>query len=230
LLILGYLKTVDKGDVNRNHWVYRFLEVVSTAGLGWLHGANDAQKTMGIIGATLLSAGYVGLKGKDIDIPLWVVFACHVVIAVGTFMGGWSIIGKMALDIYPNMQRTSGLCANIGAITALETCTALGLPVSTTHLMNFGILAAGVGDGGVKGVRWRVMGEMIACWIFTIPVAIFLGFALASMMLLPGAWAPFFLHFLGSCLDFIHAVLFVATRERTRYCGIVNCTDVLWRK
>jgi len=205
-------KKENAGDADRNHWVYRGLTIISTAGLGWMHGSNDAQKTMGVIGATLLAAGYTGMNGKHVVIPLWVIFACNIVIAIGTMFGGWSIVAKMALDIYPGLQRTSAICANAGAIAAIETATAIGLPVSTTHAMNSAILLAGIGDAGVKSVKWKEMGKMLICWILTIPTTIFLGFAFASMMTLPGSWSPFFCVFWGCVL--VLFMLFCLYRQR----------------
>jgi len=164
---------------------------------------------MGVIAACLLSAGYTttysyldssGKPATDVVIQPWVMFSCNAAIGFGTLFGGWAIVGKMALDIYPKMNRTSGFCANTGAIISLSVATyglPIGLPVSTTHAMNCGIVAAGVSESGFKGVQWRVMLYMLICWIFTIPTTMFLGFALCSLMLLPGAWAPFFCIFWG---------------------------------
>jgi len=211
-------------EIDRDNRLFRFLEVASTAGLAWLHGANDAQKTMGIIAFCLLSAGYTntytymdknGAKVTDVQIQPWVLYACHIAIGIGTLFGGWSIVGKMALDIYPKLNRTSGFCANVGAIVSLSVATyglPIGLPVSTTHAMNCGIVAAGVGESGFKGVQWKVMVQMVLTWIITIPCTIFLGFALASLMLLPGAWSPFFCIFFGVLS--IMFMIFCAYKQR----------------
>jgi len=211
-------------EVDRNNPLFRALEVLSTGGLAWLHGANDAQKTMGIIAACLLSAGYTtthsyqdkaGKTVTDVSIDSWVMFSCHAAIGIGTLFGGWSIVGRMALDIYPKMTRASGFAANSGAIISLSVATyglPIGLPVSTTHAMNCGIVAAGVTEGGFKAVQWRVMAHMVLTWIITIPITIFLGFALASLMLLPGAWSPFFCIFWGVAI--IGFMLFCVYKQR----------------
>jgi len=211
-------------EVDRNNHFFRVLEILSTGGLAWLHGANDAQKTMGVIAACLLSAGYTttitykdstGKPATDVVIAPWVMFACHAAIGLGTMFGGWSIVGKMALDIYPKMNRTSGFSANTGAIVSIAVATyglPIGLPVSTTHAMNCGILAAGVGESGFKAVQWKVMSYLLICWIFTIPCTIFVGFSLASLMLLPGDWSPFFCIFWGVIV--LAFMMFCAYKQR----------------
>lgn len=196
VILFKAITKATKYEVDKDNWVMRSLEVLSTGGLAWLHGANDAQKTMGIIAACLLSAGYTSTysyldsSGKivtDVHIEGWVLYSCCGAIAVGTLFGGWSIVGKMALDIYPKLNRASGFCANSGAIVALSVATyglPIGLPVSTTHAMNCAILATGVGESGRKAVHWHTMAHMLVCWIVTIPITMFVGFAATSLMLL----------------------------------------------
>jgi len=159
---------------------------------------------MGVIAACLYSAGYTGTTTykdstgatqTDVVIAPWVVYTCCAAIGFGTLFGGWSIVGKMALDIYPKMQRSSGFCANSGAIIALSVATyglPIGLPVSTTHLMNCAIVSTGVAESGIRAVQWKVMVNMLITWVSTIPCTIFIGFVLGSLMILPGGWGPFF--------------------------------------
>jgi len=225
ILLFKAITKAAKYEIDKDNWVMRALEVLSTGGLAWLHGANDAQKTMGIIAACLLSAGYtttysyVDSSGKtvtDVHIEPWVLYSCHVAIGIGTLFGGWSIVGKMALDIYPKLNRTSGFCANSGAIVSLSVATyglPIGLPVSTTHATNCAILAAGLGESGRKAVHWKTMGHMLVCWICTIPVTMFVGFAITSLMLLPGSWSPFFCIFWGVVI--IGFMLFCVFKQRT---------------
>ena len=156
-----------------DHGVFKGLQLVSAAALSFGHGANDAQKTMGIIGALLLSAGYTTMDEKNIVIPMWVSLAAYAAIALGTVWGGWKIIETMGLRL-TTLHASSGVAANIGANTAVFGATALGVPISTTHAAATSIIGAGIASG--KGANWKVIGEMLIAWIITIPAAGSIGY------------------------------------------------------
>jgi len=147
------------------------------------HGANDAQKTMGVIAALLGGAGYVeSHPGKPINVPEWVALASYGAIAVGTAWGGWKIIDTMGLRLTRLNART-GVAANIGATTAIFGATALGAPISTTHAAASSVIGAGAASR--SGTNWKVIGEMVTAWVATIPSTAVVGWLVYRATQLP---------------------------------------------
>ncbi len=151
-----------------DNW-FRRLQLVSAGLYSLGHGGNDAQKTAGIIWMLLVAAGHLGAKDP---MPMWVVVACYVTIALGTAFGGWRIVKTMGQRI-TKLRPVGGFCAETGGALTLFIATGLGIPVSTTHT----ITGAIVGVGSVRhpsGVRWGVAGNIVWAWIFTIPASAFM--------------------------------------------------------
>jgi PiT family inorganic phosphate transporter len=172
-LIWALVKVTKWSD---NAKPFKGMQVVSAACMAFGHGANDAQKTMGIIAALLAGAGYIGGEGdKELGVPGWVGLAAYSAIALGTVYGGWKIIETVGLKITSLNART-GVAANIGAITAIFGATGLGIPISTTHASATSVVGAGVAGG--RGTNWRVVGEMVTAWTITIPATATIGFLL----------------------------------------------------
>ena len=144
---------------------FRRMQLVSAAFFSLNHGANDAQKTMGIITTILLAAGYI----KTFDVPFWVIISAHAAIALGTLAGGWRIIHTMGTKI-TKLQPVGGFAAETGAAFALLTATQLGVPVSTTHAITGAIVGVGA-TRRLSAVRWGVAGQIVWAWILTIPCA-----------------------------------------------------------
>ena len=145
---------------------FRRLQLVSAALFSLNHGANDAQKTMGIIAGLLFTAGY--LHGP-FYIPFWVILIAHAAIGLGTLSGGWRIIHTMGSRI-TKLQPVNGFAAETGAASAILLATHFGIPVSTTHA----ITGAIVGVGATRrwsAVRWGVAGRIVWAWLVTIPAA-----------------------------------------------------------
>jgi len=180
-LVLGIQRLTKMHD---NHPVFKGFQLVSAAAVSFGHGANDAQKTMGVIAALLLGAGYseMGADGKTIVVPEWVALSAYGAIALGTLWGGWKIIETMGLRL-TTLHANSGLAANIGATTAIFGATAVGMPISTTHAAASSIVGAGVGSG--KGANWKVVGEMVLAWVITIPAAATVAFIMFHLTQLP---------------------------------------------
>ena len=180
-LVIGIQKAFKWHD---NHPVFKGLQLVSAGAVSFGHGANDAQKTMGVIAALLLGAGYtqIGADGKSVVVPEWVALSAYSAIALGTLWGGWKIIETMGLKL-TTLHASSGTAANIGATTAIFGATALGMPISTTHAAASSIVGAGVGSG--KGANWRVVGEMVLAWVITIPVSGTIAFLMFHLTQLP---------------------------------------------
>ena len=185
-LILGIQRIFKMRD---NHPVFKGLQLVSAAGVSFGHGANDAQKTMGVIAALLLAAGYTTMDaaGEAVVVPEWVALSAYGAIAIGTLWGGWKIIETMGLRI-TTLHANSGLAANIGATTAIFGATAVGMPISTTHAAASSIVGGGVASG--KGANWKVVGEMVLAWVITIPAAGLVAFVMYHLTQLPtiAAW------------------------------------------
>lgn len=185
-LVLGIQRLTKWHD---NHPVFKGAQLVSAAAVSFGHGANDAQKTMGVIAALLLGAGYTEMAadGKTVVVPEWAALSAYAMIALGTLWGGWKIIETMGLRI-TTLHANSGTAANIGATTAIFGATAVGMPISTTHAAASSIVGAGVGSG--KGANWKVVGEMVIAWVITIPSSAIIAFLMFKLTQLPtiAAW------------------------------------------
>jgi inorganic phosphate transporter, PiT family len=148
---------------------FRRLQLVSASLYSLGHGGNDAQKTAGIIWMLLIASGY--LAAKD-PIPMWVVAACYVTIALGTAFGGWRIVKTMGQRI-TKLKPVGGFCAETGGAAMLFIATALGIPVSTTHTITGAIVGVGAAQS-TSAVRWGVAGNIVWAWVLTIPCSAFI--------------------------------------------------------
>jgi PiT family inorganic phosphate transporter len=165
----------------------RTMTLVSACGLAFAHGSNDAQKSMGIITLALLAfvkAGHGGfpewILPKNDNVPLWVIVACAASIACGTMAGGTKIIKTMGTKII-RLNTLQGFAAQTaGAITILG-ASHLGVPVSTTHIINGSIMGVGASKR-VSAVRWGVASNILVAWVLTIPLSALM--AWASMKLI----------------------------------------------
>ncbi|GAA3622208.1 inorganic phosphate transporter [Microlunatus ginsengisoli] len=164
---------------------FKGLQLVSAAAVSFGHGANDAQKTMGIMAALLYAGGYIGLQADgNLEIDWWIPLLAYSAIAAGTIWGGWKIIETMGLRI-TSLRASSGLAANIGAVTAIFGATGMGIPISTTHAAASSVSGSGVASG--QGINIRVVGEMVLAWIVTIPSTVVIGWLMLELTRLPGA-------------------------------------------
>jgi inorganic phosphate transporter, PiT family len=144
---------------------FRRLQLVSSAAYSMGHGANDAQKTMGIIWLLLIANG---LTTKD-HLPVWVVFSCFVAIGFGTMFGGWRIVKTMGQRI-TKLKPVGGFAAECAGSIALFMATYFSIPVSTTHTITGAIIGVGT-TRGTSAVRWGVAGNIVIAWIVTIPAS-----------------------------------------------------------
>jgi len=159
---------------------FRRLQLLSAAFFSLNHGANDAQKTMGIIAGLLFTAGYL----QQFEIPFWVVLAAHAAIGLGTLAGGWRIIHTMGSKI-TKLQPVGGFAAETGAALALLIATLTGVPVSTTHAITGSIVGVGA-TRRLSAVRWGVAGQIVWAWILTIPAAFVIGAGTYSLLAVTG--------------------------------------------
>jgi PiT family inorganic phosphate transporter len=160
---------------------FRRLQLLSAAFFSLNHGANDAQKTMGIIAGVLFAAGYI----EKFDIPFWVVLCAHTAIGLGTLAGGWRIIHTMGSKI-TKLQPVGGFAAETGAAIALLIATQTGVPVSTTHAITGSIVGVGA-TRRLSAVRWGVAGQIVWAWVLTIPAAFIIAAGTYTMLRFFGA-------------------------------------------
>jgi PiT family inorganic phosphate transporter len=160
---------------------FRRLQLISAAFFSLNHGANDAQKTMGVIAGVLFAAGYI----KSFYIPFWVILIAHAAISLGTLAGGWRIIHTVGSKI-TKLQPVGGFAAETGAACALLIATRYGVPVSTTHAITGAIVGVGA-TRRLSAVRWGVAGQIVWAWVLTIPAAFTIAAAVYSLLRLAGA-------------------------------------------
>jgi len=155
---------------------FRRMQLVSAAAFSLGHGANDAQKTMGVILALLIANKIVPVSAS---VPLWVVLSAHTAIGLGTLFGGWRIVHTMGSKI-TKLNPVSGMSAELAAASTLFFTAHAGIPVSTTHTITGAIVGVGTTQR-LAAVRWGVAGRVVWAWVLTIPGA----FVVAWLAYLP---------------------------------------------
>ncbi|WP_040791033.1 inorganic phosphate transporter [Nocardia paucivorans] len=144
---------------------FRWGQIGTASLVALSHGTNDAQKTMGVIFLALVAHGSLD---ADSEMPLWVMAACAVAIAAGTYLGGWRIIRTLGTGLV-EIDSPQGLAAESASAAIILTSAHFGLPLSTTQTVSGAILGTGLGRGAE--VRWGVMGRMAVAWLLTLPAA-----------------------------------------------------------
>ncbi|MFE5818334.1 anion permease [Streptomyces sp. NPDC056479] len=156
---------------------FRVGQIASASLVSLAHGTNDAQKTMGVITLTLISAGALG---HDAGPPLWVIASAGLAIGLGTYLGGWRIIRTMGKGL-TEIQSPQGFAAETASTTVILTSAHLGFALSTTQVASGSILGAGLGRR-LAEVRWGVAGRMVVAWLITLPAAALVGGVSASVV------------------------------------------------
>ncbi|MFI9103620.1 anion permease [Streptomyces fildesensis] len=162
-------KAVTKG--------FRFGQIASASLVSLAHGTNDAQKTMGVITLTLISAGALE---HDAGPPVWVIGSAGLAIGLGTYLGGWRIIRTMGKGL-TDIQSPQGFAAETAATTVILTSAHLGFALSTTQVCSGGILGAGLGRKMAE-IRWGTAGRMVVAWCVTLPAAAAVGAVAAGVV------------------------------------------------
>ena len=137
-----------------------------SAGLSLSHGANDAQKAMGVIAALLLADG----KIDSFAVPLWVKVSCGAVLTLGTALGGWRIVKTVGRRIF-RLQPIDGLASQTSSTAVILSASLVGGPVSTTQVVASSVVGIGIGRGRIHHVRWQVVENIGVAWVTTIPGA-----------------------------------------------------------
>ena len=157
------------GIANRG---FRAGQLFSGSWVAFTHGANDAQKTMGVIALALYTHGSI----SSFYIPTWVKVTAGLTIAAGTYVGGWRIVRTLGQRIY-KMQPEHGFAAQVAAATTLYAGTHFGFPISTTHVVSGSVMGAGA-TRRLSAVRWGVAGNIVVAWLVTLPAAALVAAAL----------------------------------------------------
>ncbi|TPW72951.1 inorganic phosphate transporter [Schumannella sp. 10F1B-5-1] len=155
---------------------FKVGQTVSASLVSLAHGTNDAQKTMGVITLTLVAAGYQ--RGGTAP-QLWVIAACGLAIALGTYLGGWRIMKTVGTRI-TKVETPQGFAAETSSAATILASSHLGFALSTTQVTSGAVIGAGLGRK-LAAVRWRVVGRIATGWVFTLPAAAIVG-ALAALL------------------------------------------------
>lgn len=170
LLLYWLFQNFRPGALNHG---FRRGQLVSAALYSLGHGANDAQKTMGIILAVLIAAG---LLPATIELSidhwntLWIILSCHFAISLGTLFGGWRIVKTMGMRI-TKLRPIGGFSAEVASALSLFGATLLGIPVSTTHTITGSIIGVGSSTTTFSRINWKIAIKIVWAWILTIPGA-----------------------------------------------------------
>ena len=162
LLIFWLFVRVTPGVANRG---FRLGQLGSGTWVAFTHGANDAQKTMGVIALALFEAHRI----DHFYIPTWVIVASGLAIGAGTYVGGWRIMRTLGQRIF-SMDPATGFAAQVSGGTTIYLATHFGYPVSTTHVVSGSVLGAG-STKRLSAVRWGIAGNIVFAWLLTIPAA-----------------------------------------------------------
>ena len=176
LVALLIMKIFAKRKPSTVNSVFGKLQLVSSTYFSLTHGANDGQKTMGIIALILLTQGVI----TKFEIPSYVIIMAATAMSLGTFFGGWRIIKTMAMRI-TNLRPYQGFSAETGAATLLATLAWIGIPASTTHAISGGIMGVGA-VRRLSAVRWGVGKRIVWAWVITIPASASVSFLITLVI------------------------------------------------
>src|SRR4051812_10881529 len=172
LAIYWVFQWMTPGLANRS---FRFGQLATGTWVAFTHGANDAQKTMGVIALALYAHGSI----DTFYIPTWVKISAAVSIAAGTYVGGWRIMRTLGQRVF-QMDPPAGFAAQASAGAVINASTKYGYPLSTTHVVSGAVMGAGA-TRRLSAVRWGVAGNIVLAWILTIP---------AAALVAAGVWFP----------------------------------------
>lgn len=145
--------------------VLRRIQFLTAAGLAFSHGANDAQKSMGIVTLVLVLGGFI----PEFRVPLWVIMACASAMTLGIMSGGWRIVRTVGFGIY-KVRPLHAFDAQLTSAAVIFAASLVGAPVSTTHVVSSSIMGIGASERP-RAVRWGKAGDILKTWVITIPGA-----------------------------------------------------------
>ncbi|MGH2545758.1 MAG: inorganic phosphate transporter [Actinomycetota bacterium] len=150
-------------------------QILSAAFMAFSHGANDAQKAMGVITLALFLGGHL----PDLSVPLWVIVAAALTMAAGTSVGGWRVIRTIGLKM-TKLEPVNGFAAETAAAAIITGAARFGIPLSTTHVIGSSIMGVGA-TRRLSAVRWGVAGQVVGTWVLTWPGCMLLGYLLGRI-------------------------------------------------
>ncbi len=165
MLFLRITFRIFRNATPKVNYFFNRMQIPSSIALALSHGANDAQKSMGLIALSLVVLGF----SPTFHIPLWVVASCSAAIALGTASGGWRIIKTMGSKIY-RLRSVHAFCAQTASATVILGAALVGGPVSTTHVVSSSIMGVGA-EQRMSAVRWGVAKNIMLAWLITIPAS-----------------------------------------------------------
>jgi PiT family inorganic phosphate transporter len=165
MLFLKMTLRIFQNATPKVNYFFNRMQIPSSIALALSHGANDAQKSMGLISMSLVILGF----SPSFYVPAWVVASCAAAIALGTASGGWKIIKTMGSKIY-RLRPVHAFCAQTSSATVILGAALVGGPVSTTHVVSSSIMGVGAGQR-ISAVRWGVAKHIILAWLITIPAS-----------------------------------------------------------
>lgn len=166
----------QKTSLSKVRGMFRILQIFSAAFMSFSHGSNDGQKLMGVFTLALLVGGII----PEFYIPLWVMVACAAMISMGTLVGGWRIMKTVGFRI-THLNTAQGFAAEMGAATTIELASRLGVPLSTTHTINFAIMGVGA-TRRLSAVRWGVTLEIFSAWLLTFPFSALVAYVITIVL------------------------------------------------
>ena len=181
--IIGKLVTQICYNMNRpkTEPFFKGAQIVGSAGMAFMHGAQDGQKFMGIILLCVFTLQGNGATVETFKIPPWLMIVCSLVMAAGTAMGGKKIIKSVGMDMV-KLEKYQGFSADIASALALAFCSFTGLPVSTTHAKTISIMGVGA-VRNIKAINFGVVKEMCLTWILTFPGCALVGYIVTKVFL-----------------------------------------------
>lgn len=155
----------------------RQAQYFTAAGLAFSHGANDAQKSMGILTLVLLLGGFI----PSFAVPFWVILACATAMTLGILSGGWRIVRTLGFAIY-KVRPLHALDSQLTSASVILTASLFGAPVSTTHVVASSIMGIGASERP-RAVRWGKAAEIVMTWLITIPASAFVGAVIYALVM-----------------------------------------------
>jgi PiT family inorganic phosphate transporter len=171
--MMHFLLRAARTTVNRR---LRFAQFFTAAGLAFSHGANDAQKSMGILTLVLMLGGFI----PNFAVPLWVIFACATAMTLGILSGGWRIVRTLGFSIY-RVRPLHAFDSQLTSAGIIFGASLVGAPVSTTHVVTTSILGIGASERP-RAVRWQKVHAIATAWIVTIPGAAITSIVVYSLL------------------------------------------------
>jgi PiT family inorganic phosphate transporter len=176
ILMIAVYWAFRRATPARTKGTFRGLQILSSAFMAFSHGSNDGQKFMGVFTLALVIAGVL----PHFAIPLWVIFLCASIMALGTLTGGWRIIKTMGMKL-TRLETHQGFAAEVAAASVIEAATRFGIPLSTTHTITSSIVGVGATRGG-SAVNWGVTQRLVLAWILTFPICGFISWAVVWVL------------------------------------------------